>query len=159
MRKTYKDLVAAVAPEVKESFPWDIVDEQAAGADIMWLDIRCPHEYAEMHIPGSLNVPRGILEIACDYGYEETVPELVEARQRKVVVVCRSGNRSILAAYTMQQLGFEDVVSLKTGLRGWNDYEQPLEDGQGNPVPLEQADDYFIPKLTPEQEGPKPTQA
>ncbi len=154
MRMTYPQLVAEVASYVIELFPWDLEELQRQGADLLWLDIRCPTEFAAMHIPGSLNVPRGILEIACDYGYEETVPELVEARGRKVVVICRSGNRSILAADTLQRMGFTDVVSMKTGLRGWNDYELPLVDGEERPVTLEQADDYFLPNLTPEQLGP-----
>lgn len=63
-----------------------------------------------------------------DYGYGETVPELVEARDRRVLVICRSGNRSILAAHTPGQMGFGNVVSLRTGLRGWNDDERPLYD-------------------------------
>jgi len=154
MRKTYPQLVAEVAASVAELFPWDLEELRQRDLDLLWLDIRCPTEYAAMHIPGSINVPRGILEIACDYGYEETVPELVEARGRKVVVICRSGNRSILAADTLQRMGYNDVVSLKTGLRGWNDYELPLVDGEGRRVSLEEADDYFLPTLTPEQLGP-----
>jgi len=47
---------------------------------------------------------RGILETACEYGYEETVPELAQARERAVVIVCRSGNRSALVAWVMQEM-------------------------------------------------------
>ncbi|HQU01953.1 MAG TPA: lytic murein transglycosylase, partial [Acetobacteraceae bacterium] len=81
---------------------------------------------AAMRIAGSVNIPRGILESACEYGYEETVPELVTAREREIVVICRSGFRSVLSAFNMQLLGYTKVCSLKTGLRGWNDFEQPL---------------------------------
>ena len=85
-----------------------------------------------MRIPGSMSVPRGILESACEWEYEETIPALVQAREREVVVVCRSGYRSVLAAHSMQVLGYQNVVSLKTGLRGWKDYEQPLVDQAGD---------------------------
>ena len=98
-------------------------------------------------------MPRGILETACEYDYEETVPELVQARQRDVVVVCRSGNRSVLAAYAMQQLGYERVASLKTGLRGWNDYEQPLVDANSESVSVDDAEEYFTPRLRSEQQS------
>jgi hypothetical protein len=47
------------------------------------------------------------------------------------------------------------VVSLKTGLRGWNDYEQPLVDKNDNPVDIDDADDYFTPKLREDQLSPK----
>ena len=153
MRKTFNDLIDAILPEITEVYPWDLVDELERENDVLLLDVRQVSEFNDMHIPGSLNVPRGILETACDYGYEETTPELVEARQRRVVIVCRSGNRSALAAYTLQQMGFENVVNLKLGLRGWNDEEQRLQNADGETVPFEESDDYFIPRLTEEQMG------
>ena len=58
-----------------------------------------------MHIKDSINVPRGILETACEYNFEETVPELVKARDKEIILVCRSGNRSVFAAEVMQQMG------------------------------------------------------
>jgi 3-mercaptopyruvate sulfurtransferase SseA len=94
------------------------------------------------------------LESACEWDYEETEPELVQAREREVVVVCRSGHRSILAAHSLQVLGYENVVSLQTGVRGWKDYDQPLVDGEGRAVDLDDADVYFTPRLRPDQHRP-----
>ena len=119
------------------------------------LDIREPDEFSAMHIEDSLHVPRGILETACEYNYEETVRELVEARDRTIVVTCRSGNRSALAAYTMQLMGYRRVSSMKTGLRGWNDYELPLVDATGNKVPVDVADEFFTARLRPDQMAPE----
>ncbi len=152
--KRFMDLLNECLPTVQEIFPWDLVDERDAGGDLLILDVREPYEYDAMHIDGSLSVPRGILESAVEWGYEETVPELVDARERRVVVVCRSGNRSLLAAKTMTIMGFQDAVNLKTGLRGWNDYEQPLVDALGKPVSLEQGDEFFLSRVSPEQLGP-----
>lgn len=109
-----------------------------------------------MRIDNSQNGPRGIFETACEYGYEETIPELVKARERPVLVICRSGNRSALAAYVMLQMGFRSVASLKTGLRGWNDYELPLVKADGQRLDMDDADEYFTPKVKPEQMPPKP---
>jgi rhodanese-related sulfurtransferase len=153
-RKTFNDLVAEQSKFVDEIFPWDLVDELKEENKPLLLDIRCPYEFNGARIKDSVVVPRGILESACDYGYDETVPELVEARERRVVVICRSGNRSILAAYTLQQMGFTDTVSLKTGLKGWNDYDQPLVDWDDQPVDPEAADAFFNPPIPPEKLGP-----
>jgi len=150
----FADLVAFTRPGVRELFPWDLREELDAGRDLLLLDIREPYEYAAMHIAGSLNVPRGILELACDWGYEETVPQLAAARERDIVLLCRSGNRTVLAAEVMQKMGFATVRSLQTGLRGWNDYEQPLVDARDRPVTLEAADAYFAPRVAPEQLAP-----
>lgn len=151
--KTFTQLVDAARANVKELFPWDLI-EHLKDANLLIVDIREPYEYDAMHILDSLNVPRGILETACEYDYEETVPELVEARDKQVILVCRSGNRSIFAAEVMQQMGYKNVYSLKTGLRGWNEFEQPLVDKDNYSVSIDDADDYFSAKVRPEQRRP-----
>lgn len=152
--KRFTDLVAECLPHIKELFPWDLDQLRRERPDVLLLDTREPYEFEAARIDGSLNVPRGILEAACEYGYEDTVPELVRARTRPVVVVCRSGNRSALAAWVMQQMGYQDVYSLKTGLRGWNDYELPLVKGDGEPLDVDSADEFFTTRLHPDQVAP-----
>jgi rhodanese-related sulfurtransferase len=153
--KNFLNLISDSLTDVEEIMPWDLEDRLQDNPELLIVDVREPYEYDAMHIEGSIAVPRGILESACEWDYEETIPELVNARQREIVVVCRSGYRSVLAAFSMHVLGYENVVSLKTGLRGWNDYEQPLVDELGREVEIEQADEYFTPKLREDQLRPK----
>jgi len=153
--KRFSELVNACLPDITEVYPWDVEEQLGNDPAPLLLDIREPDEFAAMHIEGSLHVPRGVLETACEYNYEETVPELVEARERDIVVVCRSGNRSALAAFTMQLMGYRRVSSMKTGLRGWNDYELPLVDATGRVVTVEEGDEFFMPRLRPDQVEPK----
>jgi rhodanese-related sulfurtransferase len=153
--KNFIEMVRGCLTEVREIMPWDLEERLQANPQLMIVDVREPEEFEAMHIAGSINVPRGILESACEWDYEETIPELVQARDREVVVVCRSGYRSVLAAHSMQVLGYSDVVSLQTGLRGWKDYDQPLEDGDGDQVDLDDADVYFTPRIRPEQMRPE----
>lgn len=152
--KTFNQLVEEARSKVQELFPWDL-DEQKDSEKLLVIDVREPYEFDAMHIENSINVPRGILETACEYDFEETIPELVKARNRKVIVVCRSGNRSLFAVEIMQQLGYKDVFSLKTGLRGWNEAEQPLVNKDLKAIDIDDADKYFAPKLKPEQLSPK----
>ncbi|MFU8837387.1 MAG: rhodanese-like domain-containing protein [Thiohalomonadaceae bacterium] len=153
--KHFTDLIAAALPEVEEIFPWDLSAQLELDDKPILLDVREPGEFDALHIPGSLNVPRGVLESACDWDYDETEPALAGGHERPIVVICRSGNRSVLAAQTMQQMGFKKVVSLKTGIRGWNDFEQPLIDHQGNPVDIDDADGILASRLRPEQRRPE----
>lgn len=153
--KTYNQLIEECLETVEEVFPWDLEEELQSGDKPLILDIREPEEFNAMRIKDSINVPRGILEQSCEWDYEETVPELVQSRDKPIVLVCRSGNRSVLAAYTMQQMGYENVKSLKTGLKGWNDYEQPLVDNNNNDVDIDDADEYFASKVKAEQMKPK----
>lgn len=153
--KKFSQLVEESAKNVSEIFPWDLEERFTANPSLLLLDIREPYEFEAMHIKGSLNVPRGVLETACEYDYEETVAQLVEVRDKEVVVACRSGNRSIFACEVMQEMGYKNVVSLKTGLRGWSDYEQPLFDKKGNEVDEDTAIDYFTSHIRKDQMAPK----
>ena len=152
---SYARLVADAQRRVREIMPWDLRERLDAGSAPLLLDVREPAEFALAHIAGALNAPRGVLEASCDWGYDETLPELVRARHRPVVVICRSGNRSILAADVMQQMGYTDVVSLKTGLRGWNDYEQPLVDGPGRALDTDTAEPLLAARVRPDQQAPR----
>jgi rhodanese-related sulfurtransferase len=152
--KNFIALIRDCLTDIREIMPWDLEERLQENPDLLILDVREPNEFDAMHIAGSINVPRGILESACEWEYEETVPDLVNAREREVVVVCRSGHRSVLAAHSLQVLGYENVVSLQTGLRGWKDYDQPLEDAQGRSVDLDDADVYFTPRVRPDQMRP-----
>jgi rhodanese-related sulfurtransferase len=153
--KRYADLLADALTRVREIMPWDLAARLEGGRPPLLLDVREPAEFAQARIAGSINVPRGVLEQACEWDFDETVPELARGRNLPIVVVCRSGNRSVLAADVMQQLGFADVVSLKTGLRGWNDFEQPLADSSGRPLDGDTAEVLLAPRLRPEQQRPR----
>ncbi len=144
--KTYDQLVAEAASHITEIMPWDLADTLAQSTPLL-VDVREPDEFNAMRINQSHNIPRGILESAAETGYDETHAELCTSRNKPIVVICRSGKRSCLAAYTLYQLGFKQVASLKTGLRGWNDFEQPMLDEHNNEVDGDAAEEFLRPKL------------
>lgn len=153
--KTFKQLVAEHAKHVTELMPWDVEEKLKQNHKLLLLDIREPAEYSAMHIKDSMNVPRGILESACDYNYSETVPSLANNRQQEIIVICRSGNRSTLAASTMQEMGYTNVCSLKTGLKGWNDFDLPIVDSNNKKVDADFSDDFLSPAISAEQMAPR----
>jgi rhodanese-related sulfurtransferase len=153
--KRYADLVADALTRVQEIQPWDLSRLLADGRQFVLLDVREPAEFEALRIPGSINVPRGVLEQSCEWDFDETEPLLAAGRDLDIVVICRSGYRSALVADVMQQMGYTRVVSLKTGVRGWNDFEQPLVDAAGKPVDADTADTLLAPRLRPEQRNPK----
>lgn len=153
--KSYKGLIEDALCRVKEIQPWDLNKQLTDGHQYMLLDVREPAEFDALHIPGSINAPRGILEQSCEWGYDETVPELAAGRDREIVLICRSGYRSVLAADSMQQMGFKRVSSLKSGIRGWNDSEYLLVDADDILVDADAADELLMSRLRPEQRKPK----
>ena len=108
--KTGADLIAEAKNRIREIS----IDETKAligtvGAPVI-LDCREPQETNLGRIPGSLVIPRGTLETKI----EAAVP-----RNAFVVIVCASGNRSALAADTLQQMGYHNVASMAGGFNGW----------------------------------------
>ncbi len=126
--KTFKQIVAEASKTITELMPWDVDERIKENKDLMIVDIREECEFMRFHIKGSMLVPRGILESACEDEYEDAIPDLVDGRDKEIVVICRSGLRSALGVQMLQMMGFKNISSMKTGLRGWNDYELPLYD-------------------------------
>lgn len=155
----YDRLVAEAGTRVGEVTPWDLGRALSSGKTPLLLDVREPAEFELLHIPGSINVPRGVLEQSCEWDYDETVPELANGHKREIVVVCRSGKRSLLAADVMLKLGFTNVVSLKLGVRGWNDSELPLQDSENRMLDADEADVLLTPRVRPEQRKPDDIQS
>jgi rhodanese-related sulfurtransferase len=91
-----------------------------------FVDVREPDEYAEGHIPGARNFPRGFLEVRADLEHYKRDPWL-EERGRKLILYCGGGHRSALATRTLQEMGFERVLSLAEGWTGWIERDLPIE--------------------------------
>lgn len=81
--------------------------------NISLLDVREPNEYAEGHIDDAILLPRGVLE----FKYMQ-IPALTD-KAKALLVYCRTGGRSALAARTLQQLGYTNVLSMAGGFEAW----------------------------------------
>merc|ERR1712000_498066 len=78
------------------------------------LDVREPAEFDMGHLPGAVNVPRGVLEFRVgDH------PALCDP-QADILLYCKNGGRSTLAAHTLKQMGFDNVRMLVGGFDGWS---------------------------------------
>lgn len=152
--KSAAEIVNESMARVSSLFPWDIKDLIDEGKVDLLVDVREPAEYDEMHIPGSILVPRGIVEGAAEWGSRNTLPELAGARDKKVILVCVGGERSAMAADVLQEMGFKDVHNMKNGLRSWNDSEFPLVKTSGEEVDPDDGDAFFNRPSRPEQMGP-----
>lgn len=115
MPVTAASLVADARTRVREIAPETFGSRDTA---CVLIDVREPMEFAAGHLPGSINIPRGMLEFQVDI--HPAVANLAEPalshRERPVVVYCRTGGRAALAADALQRLGFTDVRSIAGGI-------------------------------------------
>ena len=89
----------------------------AAGQGALVLDVREPYEFAEGRVAGSLLVPLA------------TVPSRADefAKDEPVYIVCRSGNRSLVAAEALVAVGYSDVRNVQGGMIAWEGAGLPIE--------------------------------
>ena len=125
--KTVQDLVAAAKARIREIDHAELEALRAKGAPL--VDVREPGEFAEGRIPGAVNIPRGVLEFEVD-GHPAVnciKDPALSHRELPVILSCRSGARSALAAAALKDLGFAEPVSLAGGFMGWSSAGQPVE--------------------------------
>ncbi|MCP2255471.1 Rhodanese-related sulfurtransferase [Prauserella aidingensis] len=90
---------------------------------IRLIDVRAPGEFASLHIPGSYNVPLGLLR--------EHRKELTTRLGDPVVLVCASGARAEQARGLMESAGLERLSVLHGGIAGWEQQGGELNRGRG----------------------------
>ena len=116
------ELIRKVKDEIREVDPREVHDavQNGNGRAPLLVDVREQHEFEEGHIPGAVHVPRGHLE--------SRIEGRAGDRSQPLVLYCASGNRSALAAHTLQQLlGYEDVASMTGGITLWKDRGYEVE--------------------------------
>jgi sulfur-carrier protein adenylyltransferase/sulfurtransferase len=115
---TYKELLQQVKGEIDEidaSRAREIIEEESPSI----VDVREREEWEEGHIPGAVHVPRGHLESRI----EQAAPD----KSQPVVVYCAGGNRSAFATMTLEELGYQRVMSLAGGFTDWKRNGYPFE--------------------------------
>jgi len=125
MARTVHELVAEAQGRITELAPAALA---ALDDGHVLIDVREPDEYAQGHLPGAVNLPRGVLEfrihahpaLACAPHGAQAAPD------RALVLYCLGGGRSALAAASLQSLGFGRVRSLAGGLEAWRNAGFPL---------------------------------
>ena len=97
-------------------------------ADAVVIDVREPSEFETGHIPGAINIPRGVLEFQVDAhpAVANVSDPALSHKERPIVVVCRTGGRAALSAVNLQRLGFADVRSIAGGVLAWGEAGLPL---------------------------------
>jgi sulfur-carrier protein adenylyltransferase/sulfurtransferase len=108
---TYRELLEQIKAEIEEVDAVRARELLDSSEPPLLVDVREPDEWSEGHVPAAIHVPRGNLESRI----ERAAPD----RARPIVLYCQSGNRSAFAAKTLDELGYENVVSLSGGYTDW----------------------------------------
>nr|MBI3614517.1 sulfurtransferase [Nitrospirota bacterium] len=119
----FLEIVARAKRQIKECTIAEAKARLDRGEPIHFLDVREDHEFAQGHATGARHLGRGILE--------RDIEGLIQDKQAAIILYCGGGYRSALAAESLQQMGYRNVISMGGGIKAWRDAGFPLESGGG----------------------------
>ena len=106
--------------------PADLARQLQQSDPPLVLDVRTPAEFADGHVPGALLIPHDQIE--------QRLAELDGARDREIVLYCRSGRRSLLAEDVLRAHGFRRLRQLDGSWQAWEAAALPrAESAAGEP--------------------------
>ncbi|MEO6027698.1 MAG: molybdopterin-synthase adenylyltransferase MoeB [Candidatus Binatia bacterium] len=118
MPTTYKQIMEDARRQVPEVSVEDVRGRVTTKAGTALLDVREKDEYRDGHLDGAISLPRGFLEMRV----EETVPD----KQTPIIAYCAGGTRSLIAARTLKEMGYANVVSMTGGFTAWKNAGMPF---------------------------------
>jgi rhodanese-related sulfurtransferase len=118
MAVTPHDLVIEAKAQIKEV---GTADAQGLLGKRIVIDVREYDEFAAGHLPGAINIPRGVLEFKIGM-----VPECAN-KAGSFLIYCRTSGRAALSAVQLQKIGYENVISMAGGFELWNNEGRPTE--------------------------------
>jgi len=98
----------------------------AEGAKPLVVDVRPASQFADLHIPGAINLPQSELS--------QRKSELPADRNSPIVMVCGIGKFSKPTTLYLKSLGYRNVRSLKGGINEWVRKQQPTAPAGAAPV-------------------------
>jgi rhodanese-related sulfurtransferase len=93
------------------------------GDSFVLLDVRREAEYEAAHLPGAINITRGVLEF-------ETPKKIVDS-ETKIYVYCRTGARASFAVKRLNEMGYPNVVNISDSFKGWVEAGYPVYNRHG----------------------------
>ena len=131
-RLTAEEMLARARRRLERLSPGDALAAQRDGGALL-VDVRAHDERVrEGVIPGSLHVPRTVLEWRLDPASSYRNPYACDLA-RRVIVVCSDGYSSSLAAATLQGLGHDGATDVVGGFRAWSAAGLPVVAGPSEP--------------------------
>lgn len=111
MAKTFQQLMDGARDSVEELSPQQVYELLQKNDKHVVLDVREKEEFREGHLENAVSVPRGFLEMKMD----AEVPD----KSTSIIAYCAGGVRSLLAGKVMQEMGYENVISMSGGYTAW----------------------------------------
>lgn len=114
----FLELVRDAKTRVRECTVHDVKERQDRGDAFHLVDVREESEWSAAHLPSAIHLGKGVIE--------RDIEKIVPDRSAEIVLYCGGGYRSALAADNLQKMGYQKVLSMDGGFRGWHQAGLPV---------------------------------
>jgi rhodanese-related sulfurtransferase len=111
-------LVEAIRPNVREIGVTETRERQSSNRKPHVIDVREDREWQAGHVAGAVHIGKGVIE----RDIEKAIPD----KSAEIILYCGGGFRSVLAAETLRQMGYDNVASMAGGWRAWTAAHYPV---------------------------------
>ena len=115
---SFLKIVDDAKSRIKEISIDEVKQRLDRGEQFLLVDVREESEFAKDHLPGAIHLGKGVIE----RDIEGRVPDL----NTPLVLYCGGGFRSAMAADNLQKMGYSNVLSMDSGVRGWREKNFPM---------------------------------
>jgi len=115
-------VVEAAKQRVHECTVSDVKAKLDRAEPFHFVDVREDNEYAQDHAAGAIHLGKGVIE--------RDIETVIPNKQEPIVLYCGGGYRSVLAADSIRQMGYTNVISMDGGIKAWRQAGFPMEKGR-----------------------------
>ena len=106
-------IVNQAREQIKECTVHDVKTRLDSGEQFHLVDVREEREWLAGRLPKAIHLGKGVIE--------RDIEKTIADSAAEIVLYCGGGYRSALAAYNLQQMGYQNVISMDGGFRGWSE--------------------------------------
>ena len=114
----FREILSQAKKQIREVTVHDVREKFNPDNGFTLLDVREGDEWEQGHLDKAIFLPRGFLEVKVD--------KMLTSKEQPIVVYCAGGVRSALAAKTLQDLGYTNVLSMAGGFNEWKNNGLPV---------------------------------
>ncbi len=118
----FTQLVDEARSRVREVTPEETLERLGSEHPPLLVDVREESEWEKGHAAEAIHIGKGVIE--------RDIEKHVEDPDREIILYCGGGYRSVLAADSLQKMGYANVASMSEGWRGWNERGFPTDTQQ-----------------------------
>ena len=115
-------VVEAAKQSVRECTVSDVKARLDRAESFHFVDVREDREYEQDHAAGAIHLGKGVIE--------RDIETVIPNQQEPIVLYCGGGYRSVLAADSIRQMGYNNVISMDGGVKAWREAGFPMEKGR-----------------------------